>query len=353
MHGRGVYFVYEVKLVLHAFLAMNYTDKLKFPKEIFPMSIDPLSQQSDIASVRYEWFKEYEKCSNVNEVCKRFGISRKTFYKWLKRFKESGKSIHSLTDHARTPLHSPNQTCNETQKLVLALRVQTGSGPRKIREKLAREYNISLSERTIWKIFQRAHSTAAVTGEPAEQYVNPDFPGHVVQVGVLPITLYAPGFHFVQYTALDSVTRLCVIKLYPRQSTLNALDFVQYMQKQFPFPLRALQTKVDTTFTSIIKPGDANHAFTMNVEHLGYKHIVTTPNSPFRNRKLDRTHRVDMKEFYSKYIFQSEDLLMQQFIDFLEFYNNKRKASELGNKTPIEVLRSYDQYKTIESFKAA
>ena len=41
---------------------------------------------------------------------------------------------------------------------------------------------------------------------------------------------------------------------------------------------------------------------------------------------------------------------MQAFIDH---YNNHRKASELGNKTPTEVLRTYGEYKTVKQFKAA
>ena len=46
--------------------------------------------------------------SNVSELCRRFGVSRKTGYKWLGRYRESGAS--GLADQSRRPLHSPAQT---------------------------------------------------------------------------------------------------------------------------------------------------------------------------------------------------------------------------------------------------
>ena len=39
------------------------------------------------------------------EICERFEISRKTGYKWLRRYAEGGPS--SLVDRSRRPLHRP------------------------------------------------------------------------------------------------------------------------------------------------------------------------------------------------------------------------------------------------------
>ncbi len=37
--------------------------------------------------------------ANIRQLCKRFGISRKTGYKWLKRYQEGGES--GLLDRSR------------------------------------------------------------------------------------------------------------------------------------------------------------------------------------------------------------------------------------------------------------
>lgn len=42
------------------------------------------------------------------ELCGRFGVSRKTGYKWLRRFQEEG--LRGLVDRPRRPEHSPHRT---------------------------------------------------------------------------------------------------------------------------------------------------------------------------------------------------------------------------------------------------
>jgi transposase len=303
---------------------------------------------------RLLWLHEYESCLNVNMVCKKYGISRKTLYKWLKRYRRSGHDADSLLDQPRTPHHSPNRTPEEVSMCVHALRNETGYGPRKIHDILLEKYHISLSERTVWKIFQRPAVMPETDAEKLrDHYANPIVPGHVIQIGVLPVSVPEPFSRIVQYTALDSVTRLRIVKLYKMHSTLNALNFAQFMREAFPFPVLCLQTKIDTVFTSISHPGSKSHAFTANIESMGMSHIVVMPGGVVRNRKLDRAHRIDMKEFYATNTRWTTDELIEEMQAYIDHYNNKRKAGALGNKTPTEVLRTYSQYKTLKQFKAA
>ena len=45
----------------------------------------------------------YYEIKDVFVVCRSFKISRKTFYKWKKRYEESDKKLLSLEDMSRTP----------------------------------------------------------------------------------------------------------------------------------------------------------------------------------------------------------------------------------------------------------
>jgi transposase-like protein len=47
---------------------------------------------------------------NVARVCRRFGISRKSFYKWKRRHAEHGDA--GLCDRPRTPHGPPRATCS-------------------------------------------------------------------------------------------------------------------------------------------------------------------------------------------------------------------------------------------------
>jgi transposase len=97
----------------------------------------------------------YEETRSAQAVCGKFGISRKTFYKWLKRYKETGGDSGSLTDRSRRPHRFPRATPESKIEILKMAKAQTGYGQRRLRAYLEQKYNISLSERTIWKILKR------------------------------------------------------------------------------------------------------------------------------------------------------------------------------------------------------
>lgn len=73
--------------------------------------------------------------SNISELCRRFDISRKTGYKWIKRFFKEG--VQGLADRSRRPKTSPNQTSELMQQAVVSMRKQHPEwGGRKIRKRL-------------------------------------------------------------------------------------------------------------------------------------------------------------------------------------------------------------------------
>ena len=52
-----------------------------------------------------------EVTGNVAQTCRYFGISRQTFYQWLRRYQEKG--LEGLRDKSRRPHHSPHATSAE------------------------------------------------------------------------------------------------------------------------------------------------------------------------------------------------------------------------------------------------
>ena len=58
--------------------------------------------------------------ANVRELCRRFGVSPPTAYKWLRRYLSDGDS--GLADLSRRPRHSPGRTSPEVERAVLELR---------------------------------------------------------------------------------------------------------------------------------------------------------------------------------------------------------------------------------------
>jgi transposase-like protein len=68
----------------------------------------------------------------VAGLCREFGISRKTGYKWAQRFEQRG--LEGLQDQSRAPLTMPWETSLEIQELLLAARKRHPTwGPRKLK----------------------------------------------------------------------------------------------------------------------------------------------------------------------------------------------------------------------------
>ena len=73
--------------------------------------------------------------SNLAEICRRFGISRRIGYKWLERYDLEG--IAGLQDRSRRPQTSPKRTPDFMEEAVLAVRQEHATwGGRKIRARL-------------------------------------------------------------------------------------------------------------------------------------------------------------------------------------------------------------------------
>lgn len=86
-------------------------------------------------------------------LCRDFGISRKTGYKWLKRYRQAG-SLKALDERSRRPLSSPRCTGGGLEDRILELRAFDGWGARKIAHLLWQEgWRISVA--TVHRVLLR------------------------------------------------------------------------------------------------------------------------------------------------------------------------------------------------------
>jgi putative transposase len=77
---------------------------------------------------RQEW--------SMAELCRRFGVSRQTGYKWLERHAESG--LAGMADRSHAPHHRPHALGEAVREALLELRRKHPSwGPKKLKQRLA------------------------------------------------------------------------------------------------------------------------------------------------------------------------------------------------------------------------
>jgi transposase InsO family protein len=112
-------------------------------------------QECSIMSQRLEFvLLARQENANHSALCRRFGISRKTGYKWLARHRDEGDA--GLVDRSRRPRHHPAQTPPELEAAVLAVRTAHPAwGGRKIKAWLERRGIAAPSPSTITAMLER------------------------------------------------------------------------------------------------------------------------------------------------------------------------------------------------------
>src|SRR5262245_29591910 len=93
--------------------------------------------------------------TNIRELCRRFQVSAKTFYKWQKRSKAEGQK--GLKNRSRRPHRSPARTETDVESRILSVRSAHPSwGARKIRRVLINRGEEELpTNSTVHRILKR------------------------------------------------------------------------------------------------------------------------------------------------------------------------------------------------------
>jgi transposase len=145
-----------------------------------------------------------EVTGNVAQTCRYFGITRQTFYRWLRRYEEKG--LEGLRDKSSRPHYCPHATSAEVVGKIIYLSQNYHFGPAKISMYLKRYHEIDVSTSGVWRILKRLELNRLPSSQrhkPYEKrwkrYEKPQ-PGHRVQVDVKFITpVGAAGKKFYQF----------------------------------------------------------------------------------------------------------------------------------------------------------
>jgi len=152
-------------------------------------------------------------------------------------------------------------------------------------------------------------------------------PGESVQVDVKFVRINQQ--RFFQYTALDDCTRFRVLRLYRYLNARTSLAFLAEAQEALPFPIRQIQCDHGSEFPL---------HFRLSVEALGIRHRYIRPRRPQQNGKVERSHRIDHDEFWSRHRFRSFDEAADALRRWEHVYNVERFSLALNGRTPAEVI---------------
>ncbi len=276
--------------------------------------------------------------SSFTDLCTQYGISRKTGYKWIERFEQSG--LDGLNERSRRPAHSHTQTPYRMVQRIIELRqqYQTTPGAKKLQALPAQRYpnEVISSKSTIYNILNRA---GLVQSRRRKRRVSPCpqpfAPVH--QINELWSVDYKDQFKLgdgqwcYPLTVMDHQSRYlyaCDALKGPRLKETRAA-FI-HVFREYGMPGR-IRSDNGVPFASTARGGLSQ--LSLRWVKLGIMLERIEPGKPQQNGRHERMHRT-LKQVATRPPSRSMRGQQQRFDAFCHEYNEERPHEALDQHTP-------------------
>jgi transposase InsO family protein len=280
----------------------------------------------------------------LQTLCRRFGVSRKTAYKWLVRFRQGG--VPGLRDRSRRPQRSPRRLADHWNKAIQQWRRHRPHwGAKKIRRRLQQIFprrrvpsvrSIHRCLRRLGRVSPRPRRARKGPLLPAPGLTRPLSPNHVWTVDFKGWFCTADGQRQEPLTVRDLFSRygLC-LRLLPSQDDRPVRRVFQrlFRQRGVPDIIR-----VDNGSPFAGKGALGLSRLSVWWLTLGIRVEFTRRARPGDNAGHEQFHGCYQREVVVAG--GSRRRLMQQRSNrWLASYNHDRPHEALGQRTPAEVYR--------------
>jgi transposase InsO family protein len=267
----------------------------------------------------------------ISSICKRYGVSRKTYYKWDNRYNQKG--IEGLSDNSRRP-HNINykKVTSEIQETILDLRLSKRLGCNRIKFRLRRIVGISLSTRTIYKTLKRHGLNILKCKAKIRNYKRFAMknPNDMVQMDILgPFYLSNSSERNYFISCLDDCSRKVASKWSERKRSVDVLDVLEDWIMINGKPEKVLH--------------DNGKQFTSNIfrRFLIHNRIKDKriPNCyPQLQGKIEAYNRIVKNEFLAVEDIPNIDDGKLRYDIFVKAYNESREHGGINGLTPSEMF---------------
>ncbi|MGH8157845.1 MAG: IS481 family transposase [Rhodanobacter sp.] len=275
---------------------------------------------------------------SVAELARRFGISRKTAYKWLTR----DAAGEPLTDRSRRPCLSPTQTADACEQAVVALRQRHPCwGGRKLRRVLLNDGHTDVpAPSTITHILRRHGllSGAAATHHGPWQRFEHAFPNDLWQMDFKGTIAVGQG-RCDPLTVLDDHSRYnLVLRATPDMRGATVQSALTDTFRRYGLPVCM---NMDNGSPWGSPGGDSRGLSSLSLwlVRLGIQVSFSAPAHPQTNGKDERFHRSFKAEVISGRVFTDHAHAQQAFDAWRDIYNTIRPHEGIDMAVPSNRYR--------------
>lgn len=280
---------------------------------------------------------------SIAQVAAGFGVSERTAYKWLARFRSGGAA--ALQDRSSRPLQTPGRTCPERERLVLDLRRQRKTSPQ-----IARALRMATA--TVARILKRAglHRLKRLDPpEPPNRYERAR-PGELLHIDVKKLgrirgrvghrihgdrTIRGRGAGWeYAHVCVDDASRLAYVEVLDDERSETTAAFL----------VRALEwyRRQGIRVERILSDNGGNYR---SYEFKGcclrhrIRHLFTRPYRPRTNGKAERFIQTLLREWAYARPYTYSHFRIRALRPWLRYYNHRRPHGSLNGQPPISRLR--------------
>lgn len=299
------------------------------------------------ALLKLEWIIFYHTLGkkNAKATALHFGTTRKTFHKWLKRFKKH--DLPGLEEKKRIPINTRHWevTPQEEKNIILLRKKNMEYGKKKLKVLYKKEYGEIISA---WKIervirmrklfpdpkkYKKQYQKGLRSRQKVRIHEVKDAIGSVEEFGFLwhidAIVLWWYGKRRIIFTALEHKTKIAYARAYKTNTSGFAKDFLTRLTYLVDGKVEIMHSDNGSEFA-----GDFERA----CKALNILQIYSRPRTPKDNPALERFNGTIQREWLGFSEVGLDDM-PEANIDLTTWlikYNSYRPHDSLDNKTPLE-----------------
>lgn len=278
--------------------------------------------------------------TNMRQLCRRFGISPTTGYKWLNRYQADGPA--GLKDQSRRPKNSPRRTSDEVEQAVVKLRQKHPAwGGRKLQARLeALEQPFVPSPSTITAILHRHNLIAPEVSQqhkPWQRFERPE-PNDLWQMDFKGDFALERGRCY-PLTVLDDHSRFAAgLVACGNQTSDTVQEALTMIFRRYGLPYQ-MNMDNGTPWCTIRGNQRSWTQLSVWLLRIGIRVSFSRPHHPQTNGKDERFHRTLKLELLRDHAWRRLAQCQPEFDRWRDIYNCERPHQSLGMATPISRYR--------------
>lgn len=277
----------------------------------------------------------------AEEAAQACGVSVRTAYKWLARYRAEGWA--GLLDRSSRPAACPHRTPAGIRKQIIKLRRE-----RRTYRQISQELAVASS--TVGRVLRRAGLNRLSLLEPARptnRYVY-DHPGELLHLDIKKLGRFrrpghrvtgnrrqdspGAGWEYV-HVAVDDASRLALTTIHPDETARSACRALVAAVRYFSgFGIRIQRVLTDNGSCY------RSRHFARLCRRLGIRHLRTKPYSPRTNGKAERFIQTTLREWAYARSYDSSEHRASHMPIWLHHYNWHRQHASLNYQPPISTL---------------